>query len=205
MKRPHTLCLFLLGALAGGCGTSRLVERNQFGGTLALVGFDREKALQNAHLNMSSHCGPGAYTIVQEGETVVGSQTSEGDETSKTKDGKVVRSGGSKTTNMTEWRLSYRCNNAPPGAPVPAAFAPPTATAQPYGPAPQGPAGYPAPQQPYPQQPYPQQPYPQQPQAPYPGQPQQAYPQPQQPYPGQPAPQGPPPGYPQYPAPQGPR
>jgi hypothetical protein len=198
MKRPLSVCLFVLGALAAsGCGTSRMVERNQYGGTLALVGFDREKALQHAHLNMSSHCGPAAYTIVQEGETVVGSQTSEGDETSKTKDGKIVRSGGSKTTNMTEWRLSYRCNNAPPGAVMPAAYAP---TQQPYG-APQMPPGYPAPQQPYPQQPYPQQPYPQ---APYPQQPQQPYP-PAQPYPGQPAPQGPPPGYPQYPAPQGPR
>jgi hypothetical protein len=174
MQRPIPLCLILLGALgAAACGTSRLVERNQYGGVLALVGFDRQKAMQNAHVTMASHCGPGAYTVVQEGETVVGQQTRETEEAGKTKEGKVRKEGGSQTTNMTEWRLTYRCNNAP-GGPVPAAFAQP---AQPYGPAPPQapPPGYP-PQQPYPQQPYP-------PQAPAPG-----YPPPQQPYP---PPQGP--------------
>lgn len=195
MARPHILCLILLGALgAGACGSSRLVQRNQFGGVLALIGFDRTKAMQSAHLNMASHCGPGAYTIVQEGETVTGSQTRDSDETRKTKDGKLVRQGGSSTTNTTEWRVHYQCAAAPAG-PVPAAFTT-GPSPQPYGPVlPQGPVpGYPPPQQPYPQ-PYPQQPYPQQP----------GYP-PQQPYPGQPAPQAPapPPGYPPAPAPSPP-
>ncbi len=193
MPRPNPLCLLLLGVLgAGACGTSRLVERNQYGGVLALVGFDRQKAMQNAHVNMASHCGPGAYTIFQEGETVVGSQTQESDEIRKTKQGTVVKDGGSKTTNMTEWRLHYQCTGPGAAGPTPAAFAPP---AQPYGPPQAPPPGYP-PQQPYPQQPYPPQPYPAQPY------PQQPYPAPAPaPYQGQGAPPVAPASYPQYPPP----
>jgi hypothetical protein len=186
-----TRWLLLLGLLAGSaCGTSRLVERNQYGGTLALVGFDRQKAMQNAHVTMASHCGPGAYTIVQEGEHVTGSQTNERDETRKTKEGTVVKEGGTTTSNTTEWRIVYRCNA--PGGVAQAAF---TQPGQPYPPPPQ--PGYP-PQGPYPPQP-PQQPqYPYPPQAPYPPQP------PQQPYPPQ-APQQPQYPYPPPPPPQAPR
>jgi hypothetical protein len=205
MQRLSPLCLLLLGALAAGaCGTSRLVERNQYGGTLALVGFDRQKAMENAHITMASHCGPGAYTVVSEGETVTGTQTQESDETKATKKGTVVRSGGSTTSNTTEWRIQYRCNNAPPGV---AAFT--GAPGQPpYGAPAQAP-GYPPPQQPapagYPQQPYPQQPAPAgYPQQPYPGQPAPAG-YPQQPYPQQPAPAYPQQPYPPPAPPQGPR
>ena len=189
--------LLQLGLLAGAaCGTARLVERNQYGGTLALVGFDRQKAMENAHVTMASHCGPGAYAVVQEGEHVTGSQTSERDEVRKTKEGTLVKEGGSSTSNTTEWRISYRCTGAA-GAVVPAAFTQPAPT-QPGYPPPQ--PGYPPPQPGYPA---PQPGYPP-PQPGYPP-PQPGYPppqpqQPQQPYPPQP------PQQPQYPTPpQAPR
>jgi len=112
--------LGLLAALTlafAGCGSARTVQRTQYGGVVALEG-DRGKAMEAAHDEMARHCGPGNYTILQEGEEVIGSETSYGERTDYDSEGQST-GGGSTTTNKTEWRVHYQCGGAP--APAPAA------------------------------------------------------------------------------------
>lgn len=129
----------LLVAIAGlsACGHARLVERNQSGGTFALEG-DRNKAYEDARGQMAAHCGgPQNFQIVQEGEFVIGSDTSYGEDTSygqntaTSKDGTrsstaggSSTSGGSSTRAATEWRVTYQCLGAMAPAPAPVAPAP---------------------------------------------------------------------------------
>ena len=138
-----------------GCGSARLVSRNQTGGVIALQG-DRQKAMEQAHQEMSAHCGPGAYRIVEEGEHVVGSETQAADETYATKEGTVVTQGGSQTKNVIEWRMKYEC-----GAP-PAYYGQPAAPPAPPGTyiAPPPPYNYPPPPAQYPPAPAPPPPAP---------------------------------------------
>jgi hypothetical protein len=115
MKRLGLLAAF---ALVAGCGSARVVQRTQYGGVIALEG-DRGKAMDAAHGEMGRHCGAGNYTIVQEGEEVIGSETEYGERTDYDEYGEST-GGGSSTTNKTEWRVHYQCGGAPP-APPPAA------------------------------------------------------------------------------------
>jgi hypothetical protein len=209
-------CFWVLGLawLVTGCASARLVERTPDGGILALRG-DRQKAMLKAEAEMSAQCGPNRYTILKEGEEVIGTDTYGSSETRQTRRGKVVSNSGASTRDAVEWRVYYQCNG---GQAVAAAAEPqnpyPSPQQQyPQQPYPQQQYQQPQAQQPYPQQPYPQQQY-QQPQAqqPYPQQPypaqapaqQRQYPQPgpraQQPYPNQPQPQYPAPSYPVQPA-----
>lgn len=91
-----------------------MVQRTQYGGTIALRG-DRVKAMEQARAEMDAHCGPGAYTIVQEGEVVVGQDTGARADTYANNDGSVTQTAGSSTRDATEWRVNYQCNNAPAG------------------------------------------------------------------------------------------
>ena len=207
MTRTTTLLLILAstGSLTA-CGTARVVQRNPGGGTLALQGV-REEAMKDAHVKMSSHCGPGQYSVVQESEQVVGTQTVNSEEAKKTKKGTVVNEGQSQTRDVTEWRITYQCGapgmaamqpgypaQPPPGYPPPQpGYAPPPG----YPP----PAGYAPPPQGQQQQPYPPPPpQGQQPQGYAPAPPQGYPPAPPQGYPP-PPPQGqqPPPYPPQAP------
>ena len=76
-------------------GDARVIQRTQVGGVIELGG-DRSGAMQAAEQEMSAHCGPNNFTIVQEGEEVVGADTL----------------GGSGATVRTEtaWRVHYQCN-----------------------------------------------------------------------------------------------
>ena len=69
---------YLVGALIilgmGACGTARPITRTQFGGVLELQG-DRGKAMEVANQEMAQHCGPNNFTITQEGEEAVGTDT----------------------------------------------------------------------------------------------------------------------------------
>jgi hypothetical protein len=103
----------LLGTLAAGCGSARIVERTQYGGTLALEG-DQEKANADAHEKMRAHC-QGPYTVIKEGEAVVGSQTDYRENTRETRRGSRT-AGGAVTQDVTEWRITYQCGVATPGA-----------------------------------------------------------------------------------------
>lgn len=124
----------LVCVMLAACGHARLVNRTQYGGTLALAGGDRGKAMEDAHRKMAEHCGPGNYTILREGETVIGQDTSAGSETRQEKDGTVVQEAGSSTRDAVEWRIEYQCGNVapapmgpttPPGPPPPPPGPPP--------------------------------------------------------------------------------
>ena len=104
MRRLLPAVLFVAVA---GCGHARLVQRTQYGGTYALEG-DRNKAMEDAHAQMSAHCR-GPYVIISEGEQVIGSDTAAGSETYVTEDGTVVNQAGQSTRQATEWRLQYQC------------------------------------------------------------------------------------------------
>ena len=102
--------------LFAACGAARTVNRNQYGGTIALEG-DRNKAMERAHQQMTAHCGPNNYTIVSEGETVIGQDSAASSETVQHKDGTVTQEAGQSTRDATEWRVVYQCGNAPSGPP----------------------------------------------------------------------------------------
>jgi hypothetical protein len=102
--------------MLAACGTARIVNRSQYGGTIALEG-DRNKAMERAHQAMTSHCGPNNYTIVSEGETVVGTDSAASSETTQQKDGTVTQEAGSSTRDAVEWRVVYQCGGAPVGPP----------------------------------------------------------------------------------------
>lgn len=99
------------------CGSARVVQRTQYGGVVALQG-DRGKAMEGAHREMAAHCGAGNYTIVQEGEEVVGSVTEYGERTEHDPYGEST-GGAAETTQKTEWRIHYQCGGAPAAAPPP--------------------------------------------------------------------------------------
>jgi hypothetical protein len=135
------LSLGLLFVLAAGCGHARLVSRTQYGGVYALEG-DRNKAMEDAHGQMSAHCR-GPYTIVSEGENVIGQDSSQQNETYVAEDGTVVNQGGASTRAATEWRVQYQCGQSQTVPSEPSPYG-----AQPYGSPPPG-----APQPPPPQPP----------------------------------------------------
>lgn len=117
-----------LTALAG-CSGIRVVRASPQGGEIALLG-NREDAMEKARLEMQRTCG-GQYTIVEEGETVVGEQTngSSTTEQGRTWSGRPASrtSTSSTTRDVTEWRVKYACGAAqpPPVQPQPGAAPPP--------------------------------------------------------------------------------
>jgi len=115
--------------VVAACGSARVIQRTQTGGTIELSG-DRSKAMEQANQEMASHCGPNNYTIVQEGEEAVGTDTytnqntQYGQGTNTSPDGtQQVTQGGQNTQQVQStrtanaWRVHYQCNNA--GAPPP--------------------------------------------------------------------------------------
>ena len=94
--------------LATACGAARVVRQTQTGGELALEGPDRQEAMKKAHQSMQAHC-QGPYSIVEQGEVVVGTDTVHSDESYVDEDGTVVNAGGESTRQATEWRIKYQC------------------------------------------------------------------------------------------------
>lgn len=129
MLRKLSLGLFIV---LGACGSARVIQRNQNGGVIELSG-DRGKAMEQANSEMSSHCGPNNYQVVQEGEEAVGTDTFTREDTAQ--DSATSRSGRHSSTDSTTtgqqstrtataWRVHYQCNGAggpppPPGGPPP--------------------------------------------------------------------------------------
>jgi len=147
MLRKLSLGLVLV---LSACGTARVIQRTQTGGTIELSG-DRSKAMEQANQEMASHCGPNNYTIVQEGEEAVGTDTytnkntQYGQGTSTSPDGsEQVTQGGantqttSSTRTATAWRVHYQCNTAGAPPPGPAPMGAPPPGAPPGPPPPQG-------------------------------------------------------------------
>jgi hypothetical protein len=122
---------FLFAALVAACGSARLVNQTQYGGTYALVG-DRNKAMEQAMREMARHCGPNNFTIVSQGEVPVGTDSAHRTDTVQNRDGSVTQAGGDSTRTATEWRVEYQCGQGagapppagPPGPPPPPAPAP---------------------------------------------------------------------------------
>lgn len=114
---------FLCGAvlLASACGSARIVKQTQAGGELALEG-DHESAMKQAHKAMRNHC-QGPYTILEQGETVIGTDTVRSDQSYVDEQGNVINEGDESTRQATEWRIKYACGNVQP-APVPTPEAP---------------------------------------------------------------------------------
>src|SRR6478735_3567352 len=131
MLRKVSLGLIL--ALAA-CGSARVIQRTQAGGVIELQG-DRGKAMEQATSEMTSHCGPNNYTIVQEGEEAIGTDTYSREDTSadahQSRNGRhqsadSTTTGQQSTRTATAWRVHYQCNGAA-GAPAP--MGPPAAPA----------------------------------------------------------------------------
>src|SRR5438132_12648767 len=131
------LTMGLVVALAA-CGSARVIQRTQVGGVIELQG-DKGKAMEQANQEMAAHCGPNNYTIVQEGEEAVGTDTVTQQNTQDTEH--TSRNGRTTTEDTqsqqvqstrtaTAWRVHYQCNNA--GAPPPG----PAPMGQPPGPPP---------------------------------------------------------------------
>jgi hypothetical protein len=145
MLRKASLGLIL--ALAA-CGSARVIQRTQAGGVIELQG-DRGKAMEQANQEMSAHCGPNNYTIVQEGEEAIGTDTYTREDTAAdsrtSRDGRrssadSTTTGQQSTRTATAWRVHYQCNGAA-GAPAP--MGPPaTPAAGPAGPPPPPPGSY---------------------------------------------------------------
>lgn len=128
------LSLGLILALAA-CGSARVIQRTQAGGVIELQG-DRGKAMEQANQEMSAHCGPNNYTIVQEGEEAIGTDTYSREDTSaaatqsrsgRTQYADQTTTGQQSTRTATAWRVHYQCNAAAGGPPMaqPAAGQPP--------------------------------------------------------------------------------
>ena len=71
-------------------GGAKVIGRTNNGGVVELNG-DREAAMKQALDEMRAHCGPDAFTIVQEGEEAVRDESGTGPRT-------------------TAWRVHYQCN-----------------------------------------------------------------------------------------------
>jgi hypothetical protein len=125
MLRKLSLGLILVLA---ACGSARVIQRTQSGGVIELQG-DRGKAMEQANQEMASHCGPNNYTIVQEGEEAIGTDTYSRQDTNSggTSNGRSYQEGSTtqgqqSTRTATAWRVHYQCNGAGGGpAPMPAA------------------------------------------------------------------------------------
>lgn len=74
--------------VASACGTARIVQRNDHGGTIELDG-SREQAMDRANDVMAAHCGEGNFSILTEGREPVA-----------TKPGTTV------------WRVHYACGGS---------------------------------------------------------------------------------------------
>lgn len=92
-----------------GCAAIRVVQRTPTGGVVALEG-DQEKAHEKAAEYMASQC-PEGYQIVEEGEAVIGTQTTEQSRRERVW-GVPVKETRSETTDKREWRVKYQCNSA---------------------------------------------------------------------------------------------
>lgn len=124
---------FVLGSLTllAACGSAKVIQRTQTGGVIQLDG-DRGKAMEQANQEMSAHCGPGNFTIVQEGEEAIGTDTVAREDTAygekSSRSGRRTE-GGSTTTaaqstrTATAWRVHYQCGAG--GGPAPVGGPPP--------------------------------------------------------------------------------
>ncbi|MEO7734164.1 MAG: hypothetical protein ABIY55_24590 [Kofleriaceae bacterium] len=109
------------------CGSARVLQRTQTGGVIELQG-DRGKAMEQANQEMAAHCGPNNFTITQEGEEAIGTDTvAQENQSTDSKTSKNGRRAASDTTTTqtqstrtaTAWRVHYNCGGGAVGGPPP--------------------------------------------------------------------------------------
>src|SRR5687767_1323912 len=97
----------------GGCfmiqGRAEMVKRNKEGGVLALKG-DRDKAMEDAKVQMASNC-PSGFEITGEEMAKVGEKT-EGVEDTQYDKGSHEKSSESVKSDVQEYRITYECQSA---------------------------------------------------------------------------------------------
>ncbi len=99
-----TTVLFLASlSLLTACSSIRVVQKTKEGGVLALKG-PRDSAHEKAEEYMLSRC-PEGYDVLEEGEAVVGQDTSV--RTEQTRYGTSTST--AQTRDVREWRIVYRC------------------------------------------------------------------------------------------------
>ena len=123
------LSVFVAGCYFQPYSNARLVRRSKAGGEFALEGH-REMAMQHGERLMAESCGgPGTYEIIEEGETVIGTE-----EVSSTTKERQKRNSFEDTStssrNVVEWRVKFACTGVeqpppPPAAPAEGEGAPP--------------------------------------------------------------------------------
>lgn len=86
-----------------GTLNARVIQRTASGGVIELAG-DRDQAEADAQAVMTAHCGPNAYTIVQEGEEAIGATF----EPSPLPTAPDVPGPPTSMTG-TAWRVHYQC------------------------------------------------------------------------------------------------
>jgi hypothetical protein len=128
MLRKLTQGLFIGAVMTlAACGSARVLQRTQTGGVIELQG-DRGKAMEQANQEMSAHCGPNNFTITQEGEEAIGTDTvAQENQSTDSKTSKNGRRSASDTTTTqtqstrtaTAWRVHYNCGGAAAGGPPP--------------------------------------------------------------------------------------
>lgn len=109
MHKPTLLVAVALAVSTFACGGIRVVRRTPHGGTIALQGM-RDEAQKKASQYMTAQC-PTGYDVTEEEEAVVGQQTSA--RTTDTKHGSFTSASSS---DVREWRVTFRCKDAPPEA-----------------------------------------------------------------------------------------
>ena len=121
--------------MLAACGSARVLQRTQTGGVIELQG-DRGKAMEQANQEMAAHCGPGNFTITQEGEEAIGTDTIA--QENQSTDSKTSRNGRRSATDTTTtqtqstrtataWRVHYNCGGAAGGPPPGQDMGPPPA------------------------------------------------------------------------------
>lgn len=93
-------------ALVGtGCSSIRVVKKTPDGGIVALQGA-QDGAREKADEYMRSQCN-GEYEVVEEGEAVIGSET-----TMRRHNTILGPATTAQSTDRAEWRITYKCKGA---------------------------------------------------------------------------------------------
>jgi hypothetical protein len=93
-----------------GCGTYRVVKKTQNGGEVALEGV-QSQAREKAEQYMASQC-PTGYDIVEEGEAVVGSESTSETTGARTIFGQPAARTTTSSNDKREWRIQFKCRDA---------------------------------------------------------------------------------------------
>ena len=109
MSKDLLLIMFLLGFMTN-CASTRVVKQRPGKSGIIMV---REGMIGDARSEaksiMKRNCGHKRPIVIEEGEAVVGSSTRGTARTGKGLFGLKTTRGRSKTRNVTEWRVKYKC------------------------------------------------------------------------------------------------